>query len=251
MRTLFKLSWVELKLFIREPIIMFFTLGLPIIMLFVMGEVFGNIPDTDDGGSIVLGGIGPMDFYTPAYIGLVMTAIGVLSISVHLTGYRERGILRRFRASSISIWTLLGSRIIVGLVVVLACSLILILAAWLAYDIKLPQYPAQLVVAFAVSLLCFSTLGILLGAIFKTARAAQGIGLILFFIMMMLSGAGPPPEEMSDIMLKISDVLPMTHVVKLLQETWFGSGWDWTAFGIVAGIALGAIALTVKFFRWD
>ncbi|MBT3363974.1 MAG: ABC transporter permease [Chloroflexi bacterium] len=251
MKALLKLSWVELKLFIREPITMFFTLGLPIIILFVMGEVFGNIPDTNNGGTLVWDGIGPMDFYTPAYIGLVMTAIGLMSIPVHLTGYRERGILRRLRASSISIWTMLGSRIIVSLVVAIACALILTLAAWIAYDIILPQYPAQLVVAFAVSIFCFSTLGIFLGAIFKTARAAQGIGLILFFVMMMLSGAGPPPEEMSDLMLKIADFLPMTHVVKLMQESWFGSGWNWAAFGIVAGIAVGATTLSVKHFRWD
>ena len=199
MRTLLKLSWVELKLFFREPVTMFFTLVLPLIILFVMGEVFGNTPDTADGDFIAWGGVGPMDFYTPAYIGLVMTSIGLLSIPVHLTGYRERGILRRLRASSISIWTVLGAQIIVSFIVAIVCALILTLASWLAYDLSAVKSIALLLPAFIVSLLCFAALGILLGAIFKTARAAQGVGFVLFFLMLFLSGAGPPPEVLAEV----------------------------------------------------
>lgn len=41
MRT-FALSWVELKLFLREPLTVVFSLALPLIILFVLGGVFGN-----------------------------------------------------------------------------------------------------------------------------------------------------------------------------------------------------------------
>jgi ABC-2 type transport system permease protein len=47
MKTLLKLTWVEMKLFVREPITVVFTLALPIIFLFVMGGVLGNTPDAD------------------------------------------------------------------------------------------------------------------------------------------------------------------------------------------------------------
>ena len=39
------LSWIELKLFLREPITVVFTLALPPLVLFVLAEVFGNTPD--------------------------------------------------------------------------------------------------------------------------------------------------------------------------------------------------------------
>ena len=58
MRTLFKLTWVEIKLFIREPITVVFTLALPIIFLFVMGGVFGNTPNPE-----IYRGVGAMDYY--------------------------------------------------------------------------------------------------------------------------------------------------------------------------------------------
>ena len=97
-----------MKLFIREPITVIFTLALPIIFLFVMGGVFGNEPDVADNGTVVFRGVGPLDYYIPAYFGLVMMAIGTVALPVHLAGYRERGVLRRLRASSISVWSVLA-----------------------------------------------------------------------------------------------------------------------------------------------
>ena len=42
MRALGKLILVELKLFVREPVTLVFTLILPFLILIVMGEVFGR-----------------------------------------------------------------------------------------------------------------------------------------------------------------------------------------------------------------
>jgi len=249
MNTLLKLGWVELKLFIREPITMFFTLVLPIMFLFVMGEVFGNTPDT--GEVVAWRGVGAMNVYTPSYIGLVMAAIGLFSIPVHLTSYRERGILRRLRASSISIWTLFGSQLIVSFIVTTVCSLILVILAFPVYDVMRPESITLLILAFIIGTISFTTIGILLGAVLPTSRSAQGIGLLLFFVMLMLSGAGPPREVMSDIMRWIGDAMPLTHLSILLQDPWLGFGWNWTKFGIVTGIAVGATAISYRFFRWD
>ena len=250
MNTLLKLSWVELKLFIREPITMFFTLVLPIMFLFVMGEVFGNSPD-NQGGMEVYRGMGAMNVYTPSYIGLVMAAIGLFSIPVHLTSYRERGVLRRLRASSIPTWTLFGSQLIVSFVVTIVCSIILVILAFPIYDVMTPESIILLIIAFIISTISFTAIGILLGAMLPTSRAAQGIGLLLFFIMLMLSGAGPPREVMSDAMKYIGSAMPLTHVSILLQDTWLGFGWNWVRFGIVSGFGVGATVIAYRFFRWD
>ena len=246
MNTLFKLSWVELKLFIREPITMAFTLILPILFLLVMGEVFGNNPDPD-----IYRGMGAMNIYTPSYLGLVMGAIGLFSIPVHLTSYRERGVLRRLRASSITTWTLFGSQLLVSFVLTIACSIILVALAFPIYSVMAPESIPLLIIALIISTISFTAIGILLGALLPTARAAQGIGLILFFMMMMLSGVAAPKEVMSDVMIYIGDAMPLTHIAVLLQDTWLGFGWNWARFGIVAGFGVGATVLAYRFFRWD
>lgn len=251
MNTFLKLSRVELKLFLREPIAMVFTFVLPILFLIIMGEVFGNTPDTGDEGTIAWRGFGPMNVYTPSYIGLVMAAIGLFSIPVHLTAYREQGILRRLRATSISIWALFGSQVVVSLVLVIVCSVILVALAFPIYDVMAPESMVLLILAFLASTVIFALIGILLGSLLPTSRAAQGIGLLLFFVMLMLSGAGPPREVMSDPMIYVGDAMPLTHINILLQDTWLGFGWNWAKFMISIAFGAGATLIAFRFFRWE
>jgi len=246
MRMLLKLTLVELKLFVREPITMVFTFALPLIFLFVLGGVFKNTPDPD-----VYRGVGAMNYYTPAYIGLVIASIAVVGLPVHLTGYRERGVLRRLRASPIPLWTVFGSQVLVSLVVAVLGGILVIVAAVLAYHVSLPHAPALIVGAFVASVLSFVAVGILLGSVLPTTRAAQGVGLILIIVMMMLSGAGPPREVMTAVMRGVGDATPLRYVIVLLQDPWLGFGWNWTVFLIVMGILIVASLLSLRLFRWE
>jgi hypothetical protein len=62
-----ELTWVELKLFLREPLTVVFVLVLPLVVLYVLNGVFGSQPDPS-----VWEGHSPIDFYTSAYVGLVV-----------------------------------------------------------------------------------------------------------------------------------------------------------------------------------
>jgi len=246
LRVLGKMTWVELKLFIREPITLVFTLALPVIFLFVMGGVFGNTPNPK-----VYRGVGAMDYYMPSYFGLVMMAIGTAALPVHIAGYRERGVLRRFRASSLSVWSVLGSQLLVSFAIAIAGSLLVFAFGMLVYKPHLPISPGLLAVAFVLGTLCFASFGFFLGAVMPSTRSAQGVGLILFFIMMILGGAGPPPEVLTGAMRVVGEITPMRHVIIMLQDPWLGFGWNVNASLIVAGITVLATLLSARFFRWE
>jgi ABC-2 type transport system permease protein len=251
MRTLLKLSWVEMKLFVREPITVIFTLALPVIFLFVMGGVFGNEPSTGDSGMIVFRGVGPLDYYIPAYFGLVMMAIGTVALPVHLAGYRERGVLRRLRASSISVWSVLGSQLVVSFIIAILGSLLIFIFGIIVYSPNMPQSPGLLVLGFLLGLVSFTALGFFLGAVLPSTRAAQGLGLILFFVMMILGGAGPPPEVLTGAMDIVGKITPLRHVILILQDPYLGLGWNQNASLIVTGVIVVATALAARFFRWE
>jgi ABC-2 type transport system permease protein len=246
MRTLAKLSWVELKLFVREPITMAFTFAFPLIVLFVMAGVFGNTPDP-----VIYRGVGPTDAMVPAYIGVVIASIGLIGLPVHLASYRERGVLRRLRASSVSVWSVLVPQVIVSFVIAALGGVLLVTAASLAYDVHMLKSAALLIAAFVLGTLSFAALGVFLGAVLPTARAAQGVGLLLFFVMFILSGGGPPRAVMTRAMQWIGDALPLRYVTMLLQDSWLGFGWNSTAFLIVTGVTVMASLLSVRFFRWE
>ena len=249
MRTLFKLTWVEIKLFIREPMTVVFTMALPVIFLFVMGGVFGNTPDPE-----IYRGVGAMNYYMPSYFGLVMMAIGTVALPVHLTGYRERGVLRRFRASSFSVWTVLGSQLLVSIIIAIIGSLLVFALGMATYRPDLPDNIPQVIAAFLLGVACFTAFGFFLGAVLPSTRSAQGIGLILFFVMMILGGAGPPPEVMTGVMNVIGEATPLHYVIYTLQNAWLPGadfGWNTSASLITAGIMVVSAALAARFFRWE
>jgi ABC-2 type transport system permease protein len=244
-RALRESTWVEAKLFLREPMTVAFTLVLPLLFLFVLGGVFGNKADPK-----YYAGHGALDFYVPSYIGLVWAAVGLLALPVHMARYREDGVLRRLRASAAPRWTIFGSQAIVSSGIALAGAALVIAAAGLTYHIHPAHSPLGVLAGWLLAGAVFASVGILLSCI-PTSRGALGAGLALFFVMMMLSGAGPPFEVMTSIMRHVSDILPLTYVNRVLQASWLGLSLHWNDVAISGAIALGALLTARAAFRWE
>jgi len=168
-----------------------------------------------------------------------------------MAGYRERGVLRRFRAAGMSLLAVIGSQVAVAVGLVVIGSAGIAVVARLLYGAMLPESWPQSLAAYAVGLASFSAIGVALGSVLPSARAAQGAGIILFFVMMMLGGAGPPREVLTTPMRWLGDPLPLTHVVLTLQAPWLGQGWDWTSFWLVLGFTSVACVVSARYFRWD
>jgi ABC-2 type transport system permease protein len=246
MRSMWELAKVEMKLFFREPVTLVFTFGLPLIFYPILGTIFGKISDKH-----LFGGVGAMAYYTPAYISLVIASIGLVQLPALLAGYKERGVLRRFRASSLPIASLLGAQLAVSLVITSIGAVLLLLIGTMGYGVDLPVDWLLVIFGFSISVICFVAIGFFLGAIIPTARAAQGAGLLLYIIMMLLGGAGPPEEILNHTLVIVGNFTPLKHIVEFIQTPWLGKGWNGTEFVVVAGITVLAAVLSIKLFRWD
>ncbi len=250
MRSLAKTTWVETKLFLREPVTVLFTFALPLLVLYVLGGVFGNEVDTS-GDFVVYGGYGPTNWYTPAYVGLAIAGVALIGVPAHLTEYRERGVLRRLRASSVPRGTFLTSQLIVSFIIALVGSGLLVAVAFVTTELDAPAGAGLFLLAFVVGALCFSAFGILLGTVLPTARAAQSAGLLLWFLFMFVSGAGPPPEVLPESLATIGEYAPLTPVIKMLQEPWLSGDWAVGYSAAVAGIGLVSALAAYFLFRWE
>ncbi|PXY36512.1 ABC transporter permease [Prauserella flavalba] len=241
MRVAGTLSWIELKLLLREPVTVVFTLALPVLLLYVLAQVFGNTPDPE---GEFYGGAGPLDYYTPAYMGLVIASLGLIGLPVHIASYRERGVLRRFQAARMPVAAIITAQLATAFAVTIAGSVLLVLLARLTYGVHWPvSWPGVVAGVFAGTL-TFSAVGLFLGAVLPTARAAQGIGVLLWFLMMMVSGGGPPPEALSGVLNRIGTALPLQHVVVAIQDPWLGRGVNWPQLLVLLGILAGCAALS-------
>jgi ABC-2 type transport system permease protein len=249
MRTLRKMTWVEVKLLVREPLTLIFTFAFPLLVLLVLGQVFGNTPDPQQ--PEVFRNVGPMDYYLPGYIGLSIAAIGLIALPVHLASYRERGVLKRLRASGISARTVVGAQAIVAALAAFAGATTLVIVGFAVHHVHAPESLLGVLLGFVASLACFAAIGVLLGAVMPSARAAQGIGLMLFFAMMFLSGTDGPREILGDVMRSIGEAFPLTHSFIVMQDPWIGFGINEARLAIVLGVTVAAGVAAVRAFRWE
>jgi len=235
MRSMLRLAATEMKLFVREPMVLTFVFAFPVLTVLVLGGVF----DDDDPN---FEGALPSDYYIAAYIGVVIAAIGLVMLPVHLASYRERGVLRRFDVSRYPRWALPAAWILVALVITLVAVAILLATGQLVYGLPEPDNLLGVAVGTLLGAFTFISIGIALGMVLPSARSAQGLGMLLFFPFFLLGGAGPPPDAMGDGMSSIANVVPLTHVVRSIQEPWLDLGSPGGHLVVLAALAVLATA---------
>jgi len=247
MKSFLKFVSVSLKLYLREPITVFFTLGFPIMLVLIFGSMYGNQP------SPMLGGYGSMDVSMPGYTALILGSIGFMTVAMYTSTFRETGILRRFRATPLRPLTYILADVTANLVMTLLGMVGLVIVGWLLYRVRFEGQPVSVILGVIFSALAMFAAGYVIASLAPTARAAQVISMVVFYPMMFISGAGIPLEIMPPTIRRIADFLPLTYVVKLLRGLWFGETWGdhLLEVAVLGGILVVCTALAARLFRWE
>ena len=239
-----KTTWVELKLFMRDPAAAFFTLVLPVLLLVLNGATSSNAPDPD------LGGAGLLDLLVPGYIALVIATLGLMQLPGVLAGYRERGVLRRLEATPIRPGIILIAQLLVQGLVATIGLVILITLGMAAFDLRAPQAPGAVLLAYVFAVLGFAAFGFVLAAVLPTARSTNAVAAALYFPMIFLSGTTWPREVLPDWAVRIGDLLPLTYVVEAMKQPWTTGGSNVMALGILAVLLATGSVVASRMFRW-
>jgi ABC-2 type transport system permease protein len=247
MKSLLKMTWMEAKLFLREPVGAFFTLAFPLMMLFLFGSIYGNEPQE------MFGGQGSVDVSVPAYTAMIIATTGLMGLIITIAAYREKGVLRRLRTTPVNPLTVLAAQVIVLYLMTVFGMVLLVIAGKLVYNLHFGGNILSVLAGFTLSSLSFFGLGFILASIMPTARTAQIVGMVLLYPMLFLSGAGFPRELLPETIKKVSTFLPLTYVVNLLRGLWIGESWSLhTTDAIVLAVILAAgVLISAWLFRWE
>lgn len=235
-----RLYVAEMRLLLRETQALAFVFAFPVITVLVLGGVFGT--DTDDSGFEF---VNPSHFYVAAYFGVMLAAIGLIMVPAHVASYRESGVLRRFETAGFPSWAFFAVQFLCGITVAILGSITLLVTALLSYGVPPLEDPFRVVIGLVLGTLAFISFGVALGSLLPTGRAAQSLGMTLFFPMFLLAGGGPPPEVLSGVMQSISNWLPLTHVIRSSQEPWLDLGTGGNHLLIVFGILVASTLVWV------
>ena len=237
---------IEFKLYIREPSAFFFTLIFPLLLMLLFGSIWGN--DPFPGATY-----GYIDAFTSAFIGLVTLTSSVNHLTVNIAAYREKGILKRFRATPVSPVTLLAAQLIVLLAITTLGVILLLLAGVFVFDMHFSGSIPEAIAAFILGCLGIAGLGFIPASLVRTTRSGTVTANIIYFPMMFLSGTAFPREMLPDFLKTVSEWLPLTHMIELLRGIWLGE--SITAFpveiAVLTGTALIGGLVSARFFRWD
>jgi ABC-2 type transport system permease protein len=252
---LWKLTWVEAKIFAREPMGFVGTLIMPVVVFVLLGRAFG--PGKVFGPPALAGAAASAAINLPfnlAILSAVVIAINaVQSLIAIISIYREGGILKRLRATPLSPVTILGAHVVLKLAFTTVSLTLLVLAGRRLFPGVMQVNVFSFGVAVLLGTLSILSLGFVLASLVPTARFAQLIGAVVFYPMLALSGLFFPLERLPAVWRSIAFVLPTTHAVALMQGVWDGSGWAVHWLNAVMLLALfGAYsALSTKVFRWE
>ncbi len=238
---------IEFKLLLRNFFSVFFALFFPVSMLLLFGEMYGNA------ATEFYDGKGAMDVLVSSYICMIMAVTGIMTLPLTVAQYRERKILKRFRATPIKERHILFSQLASNIILTIIGIALLIIVAIIRYKISL--YGNVFLVILAGFLVASSTfsIGLLIAGVSKNGKSAVAISNIIYFPTLFLSGATIPLEMFPKSLQNFSNIFPLTHGIKLLKGLWHGeaiSGF-YTEIIILAVTTIVATIIAIKYFKWE
>ena len=244
LRGLWRLTWIEIKVFMREPLGAVGSIVMPVLLYILfarLGRTFS--PQSRVGASSF------SHTSVPVIVAILIAINAVLSLIAIISIYRESGILKRLRATPLRPWTILTAHVLVKLLLTTTTLALMLLVGrrYFPPGMHLP------VVSFAVALVITTwsilSIGFLIASVVPTARFAQPAGAVVLYPMFVLSGLFVPIEVLPPWLRHF----PLSYAVSLLKGIWLGDPWS-THVTDVAALALVfavCMALSARLFRWE
>jgi ABC-2 type transport system permease protein len=236
----------EVRLFRREPGALFWILLFPTLLLVILGSIPSFRHHEAD-----LGGLRTIDVYVPVAVLLGLIVGGLQSMPQTLTGYRERGILRRMSTTPVRPTALLTAQMTVYGGAALASALFALLVGRFAFAVRLPEQLFGYLLALVLAVAAALALGAVISALSRTTKIAGAIGSAVFFPAMFCAGVWAPVQTMPDVLARIVGYTPFGAAAEALNRAAAGDWPGWTHLGVLVAWTVLLTVAASRWFRWE
>ncbi|NLE97351.1 MAG: ABC transporter permease [Propionibacterium sp.] len=243
-RSWLKLTAAELKMVVRDTSGLIVPIALPVLILVMSASTASQ--------QVVANGRTALDvFVLPLVTAIILSTICIINMPSFLAYYRHAGILRRLAVTPASPAMVLVAHTVVSLVQALVGMCVALALAVLAFDANAPVHLWAAIGIFALSLVAFYGIGMVVASVAPSPNSAVAIGLALFFAIGALGGMFGGTGNLPEALETVGEWLPFGATVQALGAAWAGAAIDSVhvislAVSAVVGIAVAAVA-----FRWD
>jgi ABC-2 type transport system permease protein len=236
---------VQQLLFWRNREAAFFSFLFPIILLVLLGSVYGDEP---------IEGVKAATYLLVGLLGYGVAATAFASLAITIVVRREAGLLKRVRGTPLPPATYLAA-VMGSIVIVIALQVVaqLLIGVYLL-GADWPAAPGSFAFAILLGAAAFAALGIAVTALVRTADGSSAVVNAIYLPMAFISGAFFSTQEMPAFLEAISEVLPLTYLLDLIRSTFIaGEGLE-SSTGPLAAVGvwgLFGLVVAVRMFRWE
>jgi ABC-2 type transport system permease protein len=237
--------------FWREPASVFFTVVMPLIFLVLFVAIFGN-DTTHIGRSTVK----TATYYVPAILSLSIVNATFVNLTIWLTIVRQRGQLKRVRATPCPSWVVIAGRTFTAVAIAAVMTVIVCAFGVLFYGVKLPTHtlPGALV-SLLVGTLSLAALGFACASIVPSENAAPPIANVVVLPLEFISGIFVPSDQIPGWMNDVAGIFPLKPmfdaILHAFDPSTTGAGFLWGKIAIVAAWGVAGLIFALRFFRWS
>ena len=232
----------------RDWSAVFFAMAFPLALAVI-------IPTVNGGGDAMIDNERPLGtFYaaTMAVYGAAVTAY--VNMPQGLAEDRERGVLKRLRATPLPATALIGGRVVGALAISLLTGAAILVVAAVLYQ---PEYPPGLPAAaltLVVATVCFAVVGLAVSTFAKSAQASTGIALGTLLPLAFISDVFVIGAEFPPVIDTIGWIFPLRHAANAMttavNPTITGSGLSWDHLAVLLAWTVAGAAVLAWRFRW-
>lgn len=247
MKTFNTMLKTEIKLSLRGMDMFIFAICMPIIVLVVLGIIYGNKPAFTGADYTFL----EQSFGAIATIAIC--AGGVMGLPLVISDYRSKHILKRLKVTPVRPTIILLVQVTIYALYSLVSLITLFTVATAFFKFRMQGSIYQFILGWLLVMISMFSIGMVVGGISKNSKVAGIIASLLYFPMLIFSGATLPYEVMPTAMQKIVDILPLTQGIKILKSATLGLPVDNAILPIIIMIVItiNCSTIAIKFFKWE
>jgi ABC-2 type transport system permease protein len=199
-------------------------------------------------------GLEYMDFLVPGILAMSLMNSGMIGLASAFVTYREKGILRRIRATPFPLSSFIAARIASQLVVSVAQAVVLITVGILVVGLTISGNLLNVFVMVIIGSLAFLSLGFVISAFARNQEAADSLANGFSFPMLFLSGVFFPVDSAPSWLQPIMRVMPLRYLVDGLRNLMVRDGTlpeQWLNILVMLATGLVGFLLALRFFRWE
>jgi ABC-2 type transport system permease protein len=247
MRTFKTLLKVESKLSLRGMDMFIFAICMPVVIVVILGSVFGDKEAFDGAGYTFL------EQSFGAVSTIAICAGGVMGLPLVVSDYRDKKILKRFKVTPTSPSLILAVQVSIYAIYSIVSLILVYVAASVFFNYELHGSWLGFLGGYFLVMISMFSIGILVGGISPNTKTASIIASLLYFPMLIFSGATLPYEVMPFLLQKIADIFPLTQGIKLLKAASLGLPMDSVFVPVIVMIVIAVIciSISIRFFKWE